>query len=263
MLIEGPDCRLHVERKGAGDPVTVVAHGITSSTAEIGYLGDRMPGTRVLFDFRGHGRSESPPEAAGYGHDAMRRDLEHVAAHLGATRALGVSMGAGAILSILERDPSRFERIVLLIPARLDAPNAGAGTYTALAHALETRALEDVAEAAMRAEEYRTLFEIRPAWRSLVRERILRMNATGVPRALRAYAGDAGPVEDAEALRDVKAPALILAHEGDPVHDAAVARRLAELLPNATLRIWDEPLAMFDDTAALAENVGAFLGAEE
>ena len=259
MLIEGPDCRLNVHVHGDGEPVTVFAHGITSSIAEIEYLAARTPGTRVLFDFRGHGYSECPPETAGYAHEAMRGDLEHVANRFGATRALGVSMGAGAILSIIARDPGRFERIVLLIPARLDEANRGTN-YPALAQALETRSLADVADAALAAPEYQPLFAVRPAWRDLVRKRILRMNADGIPHALRAYAADAGPVTDADTLRDVKAPVLILAHEGDPVHDAGVARRLAELLPYATLRIWAEPLAMFDDTAALATLVGDFLG---
>ena len=70
-MIDGPDCSLWVETEGSGQPVTVFAHGVTSSVAELQPLAARAPGTRVLFDFRGHGRSESPPEAAGYDH----RDL--------------------------------------------------------------------------------------------------------------------------------------------------------------------------------------------
>lgn len=259
MLVDGPDCLLNVEIVGAGPPVTVIAHGITSSIEEIRSLAARVAGTRVLFDFRGHGRSESPPEEAGYGHDAMRRDLEQIAARFGATRAIGVSMGASAVLSILEADPRRFERVVLLIPARLDEPNGTQGSYGTLAHALETQPLAEVAEAAMHADEYRSLFEARPKWRTLVRQRILRMNATGIPAALRAYAAEGGPVADAGALRKVEAPVLILAHVGDGVHDVEVARRLAGLFPNATLKEWDEPLGMFDDAAALASLVGEFL----
>lgn len=261
MLIAGPDCRLNVVLAGDGDPVSVFAHGITSSLEEIRDLADAMPGTRVLFDFRGHGASDAPPPEAGYGHAAMRRDLEAVVTRFGATRALGVSMGAGAILAMLEADALCFERVVLLIPARLDAANPTGDVYPALAHVLETRPLEAVAEAALQAPEYEALFRVRPVWRDLVRERIMRMNATGVPRALRAYAAEGGPVADPERLRAVRAPALVLAHEGDPIHDAAVARRIAALLPNAELRMWPEPLAMFDDRAALAELIGGFLGA--
>jgi pimeloyl-ACP methyl ester carboxylesterase len=69
-------------------------------------------------------------------------------------------------------------------------------------------------------------------------------------------------VKDAEALRKVRAPALILSHEHDPVHDAKIARRLAELLSNATLKVWPEPLSMYDDLDAFAALIGGFLGGE-
>src|SRR5690606_33315042 len=45
-----------------------------------------------------------------------------VADRLGADRALGVSMGAGALLAGLARDPDRFERVVLVLPAAIDQP---------------------------------------------------------------------------------------------------------------------------------------------
>src|SRR5437763_14276987 len=91
-MIDGPDCGLWVEVVGSGDPVTVFAHGVTSSIAELEPLAARAPGTRVLFDFRGHGRSESPPEEAGYDHAAMPRDLKHVADPYDATQRCGISM---------------------------------------------------------------------------------------------------------------------------------------------------------------------------
>ncbi|TMK22969.1 MAG: alpha/beta hydrolase, partial [Actinobacteria bacterium] len=108
-LVDGPDCRLNVEVTGEGDPVTVFAHGITSSLQEIAAFGWRTRGTRVMFDFRGHGLSESPPAETGYDTPCMRRDLEFVADAYGATRALGVSMGAGALLNLLADRPDRFE----------------------------------------------------------------------------------------------------------------------------------------------------------
>lgn len=259
-LVDGPDCRLWVEVLGDGDPVTVVAHGITSSSEEIAYFAHGAVGTRVLFDFRGHGRSESPPEEAGYDYPAMRRDLEFVADRYEATRAFGVSLGAGAILNLVSDRPDRFERLVLFIPARLDqASQAAKERYPPLAQLLETLPLEQVADLAAAAPESQPLFEARPQWRHLIRARILRMNSTGIPRALRASVDGGQPLVDASVLTRVNAPALILAHEGDPLHPAAVARRIAELLPNAELRMWDEPLAMLDDPLAFAREVGAFL----
>jgi len=259
-MIDGPDCGLWVETEGSGEPVTVFAHGVTSSTVELEPLATRAPGTRVLFDFRGHGHSESPPESAGYDHQAMRRDLEHVADRFNATQAVGISMGAGTILSLLEDQPDRFERLVFFIPASIDAPNDGSPkVFPALAHMLETYSLEEVVARTIDAPAQAPLFARRPYWRELWRERMLRMNRVGVPRALRAYVSGSYPVRDADALRRVRAPVLILAHENDPIHDAAIARRLAELLPNATLRIWPEPLAMYDDLASFQAEIAAFL----
>ena len=259
-LIDGPDCRLWVEVLGDGEPVTVVAHGITSSSEEIAYFAHNAAGTRVLFDFRGHGRSEAPPEEAGYDYPAMRRDLEFVADRYGATRAFGVSMGAGAILNLVADRPDRFERIVLFIPARVDAAHQAAkDRYPPLAELLESMTLEEVADLAVAAPESQPLFETRPQWRHLIRARVLRMNAVGIPRALRASVDGDQPVADASVLSRVTAPTLILAHEGDPLHPAEVARRLAELLPNAELRMWPEPLSMLDDPLDFANRVGAFL----
>lgn len=259
-LVDGPDCRLWVEVQGEGDPVTVVAHGITSSSEEISFFATRAPGSRVLFDFRGHGRSESPPESAGYDYPAMRRDLEFVADRYGATRAFGVSLGAGSILNVLADRPDRFERIVLFIPARIDeATRAASERYPPLAHLLETRSLEEVADLAVAAPESQPLFDIRPQWRQFIRARVLRMNSTGIPRALRASVDGAQPLEDPSALSRVTAPVLILGHEGDPLHPASVATRLADLLPNASLRMWPEPLSMLDDPVGFATIVGDFL----
>jgi pimeloyl-ACP methyl ester carboxylesterase len=259
-MIDGPDCGLWVETTGSGEPVTVFAHGVTSSIAELEPLALRAPGTRVLFDFRGHGHSESPPEAAGYDHQAMRRDLEHVADRFEASQAFGISMGAGTILSLLEDQPDRFERLVFFIPASIDAPNDGSPTvFPALANLLETYSLEEVVARTIDAPAQAPLFARRPYWRELWRARMMRMNPTGIPRALRAYVSGSYPVGDAEALRRVRAPALILAHENDPIHSADVARRLADLLPNATLHIWPEPLSMYDDLGAFQEEISEFL----
>ncbi|HEX9696214.1 MAG TPA: alpha/beta hydrolase [Actinomycetota bacterium] len=260
-LIEGPDARLNVEVRGAGTPVTLFAHGITSCIAEIEPWAAGTQGTRVLMDLRGHGASDRPPPEAGYGPDAMRRDIACVADRFAATRAFGVSVSAEALCAIMAGRPDRFERVALFLPGALDEPNDGAAHFPEFAADLESMTLEDYAGKALADPVYGLLFAKRPAWRALVRQRILRMNRDGIPRALRGYRDAPPPVPDPAPLAAVEAPVLILGHEDDPVHDAAVARRLASLLPGATLRIWDEPLAMLDDPAAFARLVGSFLSA--
>lgn len=259
-VLEGPDCPLFVQVLGEGEPVTVFAHGLTGSIEEAEPLAARAAGTRILFDLRGHGRSGRPPAEAGYDHAAMRRDLEAVAGAYGATRAVGISVGAGAIMNLLADEPDRFERVVLFIPATIDAPNPTADALFPLeASWLETMTLEEVAARILADNEGGDLLTRRPYWRDLIRERVLRMNGDGVPRALRAFVEGEPPVKDATRLAAVTAPVLLLAHEGDPLHDAAIARRLADTFPNALLHVWAETLAMYDDLDAFAELIADFL----
>ena len=44
---------------GTGDPVTVFAHGLAGSVSETKPLAMPLKGTRVLFNFRGHGGSDA------------------------------------------------------------------------------------------------------------------------------------------------------------------------------------------------------------
>src|SRR3954449_829882 len=99
---------------GSGAPVTVFAHGLSGSIAETRPLGSGVSGTRVFFHFRGHGESASP--AGTWTYDDVGSELLAVADHFGASRAVGASMGAGAIVNVLGKRPGRFERVVLFLP---------------------------------------------------------------------------------------------------------------------------------------------------
>ncbi|MGB8650376.1 MAG: alpha/beta fold hydrolase, partial [Mycobacteriales bacterium] len=81
---------------GEGDPVTVFAHGLGGSISETRPLATRVDGTRVLLDFRGHGDSDLL--VRGWDYDTLADDLLAVADAVGATRAVGLSLGAGALL---------------------------------------------------------------------------------------------------------------------------------------------------------------------
>lgn len=108
--VETEDATLHVEIDGEGPPVTVVAHGLTNNCRELAALTPLIPGTKVRFDFRGHGRSSAPE--MGYRFEDLACDLDAVARAYGATQAVGTSLGAGAIANLVSREPGRFERMV-------------------------------------------------------------------------------------------------------------------------------------------------------
>jgi len=105
---------------GAPEPVTVFAHGLGGDIATTRPLGSGVPGRKVFFHFRGHGRSPVPPTVWSYAD--LAGDLAAVADHVGATRALGASLGAGALCALLAQRPDRFARTVFYLPAALDQP---------------------------------------------------------------------------------------------------------------------------------------------
>src|SRR5215831_12569392 len=86
---------LNVVVLGEGGPVTVFAHGLGGSVAETRPLATRVEGTRVLFDFPGHG--DSADLVRGWDYDLLADALLEVADRYGATQAVGLSMGAGAL----------------------------------------------------------------------------------------------------------------------------------------------------------------------
>src|SRR5215470_4380466 len=92
--------RLHVEVEGEGDPVTVFAHGLTNSCMELAAFTPLAPGTKVRFCFRGHGHSGTP-EPGHYRFEDFAGDVDAVATAFGATRAVGTSLGQGAITRLL------------------------------------------------------------------------------------------------------------------------------------------------------------------
>ena len=95
------------------------------------------PGTKVRFCFRGHAHSDTP-EPGHYRFADFASDVEAVSTAYGATRAVGTSLGAGAITHLLGSDPDRFERVVFLLPAALDVALGEYGRFDDVADLLES-----------------------------------------------------------------------------------------------------------------------------
>lgn len=250
------DVTLHVEVDGEGDPVTVVAHGLTNNRNELAALTPFVPGTKVRFDFRGHGRSGAPE--TGYRFADFARDLDAVARAYGATRAVGTSLGAGAIATLLARDPDRFERTVWLLPAALDLPFPWVERYEALAAELEGKTPEEALEAVLSRPE-RVAEYLRTPWK-LELDRMLweHEHPEGLARAIREVIRDR-PVADREALRAVTRPVLLVCIEGDEIHPAELGHVLHELMPASELVVYPSQEALFAALPELVERVGRFL----
>ena len=253
----GLTCPLEVHATGSGTPVTLAAHGLGASIPETRPLLSGVAGTRVLFAARGHGGSPLPDGPFDYA--ALAADLVSVADAAGATRALGVSMGAGTLLRLLSVSPERFERVVLFLPAAIDAPRTDSAVRRLLALA------DALAAADLAAVEREVLLELPPYLRDTpvartyvaTRARFL-LASPGATRALRELPA-VTPVADRSALAAVSAEVLVLAQEKDALHPAQVARELVGVLPKARLVVFDEPGVVFRERARLRSLVSAFL----
>lgn len=256
-FVPGPSGDLEVVRVGHGEPVTIFAHGMGASIPSTRPYASGVSGTRVFFHFRSHGRSAPAFEGWDYEHTAD--EMLAVSDAVGATRALGVSMGAGSILRILQDDPSRYERVVLVIPAVIDSPRDSEGLerYAGMADA-SARGDAGVIRAQLEAELPAAARETEAAqaWVDQQTEVFLR---PGMAQALRDMP-HAVPVPDIERLRELTLPVLVLAQKGDPIHPVSTAERLVEHLPNAQLEVFDENGLLWGHRARVREVIGAFFG---
>lgn len=222
---------LHVVVLGEGGPVTVFAHGLGGSVAETRPLANRVEGTRVLFDLPGHGESDDLEN--GWDYDLLADALLAVADAFDATRAVGLSLGAGALLRALTRDPQRFARLAFVLPAAIDDTRRD-GAIERL-HVLG----EAIAACDAHAAAEFLLGELPPAVRQrrgielLVRRKAVQLVSKPAPEP--AY--DDRPVHDRELLRALDVPSLVIAQEQDALHPVELARELHALLPSADLAV--------------------------
>ncbi|MBT8226057.1 MAG: alpha/beta hydrolase [Dactylosporangium sp.] len=249
---------IDLERLVTGEhpPTTVFAHGLGCSIAGIRPLGSGVVGRRVFFHFRGHGRSGAP--AGGWTYTDLARDLRAIADLSGATRAVAAGLGAGALCHLLRDHPTRFDRVVLFLPAACDqpAPPAVRVRLNALLEAVGSGETSTVAELISQDVPVR-LRQSAKVWEYL-RRRLEHLMREGLAAGLEDLAGLA-PVPDLAGLRNVTTPVLVLACRDDDLHPVSVAERLCAALPAADLHVYDRPGAFWADRIDLRDRIGAFL----
>jgi pimeloyl-ACP methyl ester carboxylesterase len=252
--VRNGDVTLHVEVDGSGEPVTVFAHGLTNSCRELAPFTPSLAGTSVRFCFRGHGHSSAPP--AGYRFSDLASDLDLVATSYGATNAVGTSLGAGAIMKLVEADPDRFDRIVMLLPASLDVPFPDPARFDAIADVLERHPRDEAIERILAMTPQR--YERAPWLRELDLLLWADLNTTGVARAIREVTRDVS-ISDRELLRKVDVPVLLICRAGDALHPAELGRVLHELLPRSELITVPSEEELLRSIPMLVDRVRRFL----
>jgi 3-oxoadipate enol-lactonase len=216
---------------GAGDPVTVFAHGLGGSVAETRPLAAGLAGTRVLMHFRGHG--DSAPLTDGWDYDLLAADLRAVADEVGATRAVGLSLGAGALLRLLASTPDRFERLAFVLPAALDRGRADGATarLDRLAAAMRIGDVARLTELLL--QEVPEVLRQERAPQVLMKRRARQLAFSEPPYPN----GEVRPLEQLSQLAGFSAPSLVLAQESDDLHTVGIAETLTRGLPDASLHV--------------------------
>jgi pimeloyl-ACP methyl ester carboxylesterase len=242
----GPASRLVA---GRGEPVTVFAPGLAAGIADTRPFGGAVAGTRVFFEYRGHGADR-------VGYDSLADDLLAVADRYGATRAVGISLGAGALCRLLAGRPDRFERLAFVLPAALDPAagptEAGLHRMRTLTSAVATRDEGTIARALM-PDLPVSVHETRTAGEYL-RRRVRALLTEGLPPLREEL-----PLADRRVLARVGASALVLGAHGDRVHPVRVARELAAALPHATLHLLGEGGVLWQGRDELRSAISTFL----
>lgn len=255
-LLEGPDGLIEFVTTGSGLPTTVFAHGLAGSIQTTRPFGSGVSGSRTFLHFRGHGASAAPETPWTYA--ALAAELRAVADQAGATQALGVSMGAGALCALLAHTPLRFERLVLVMPSVLDQPRAdeALGRMAHMAQCVDDRDVEGLAALLLEGEPVSVRSE--PAVQLWCRRQACVLVGTPVSRALRALP-TAVPFTDRAVLTAVTAPVLVIAQEQDPAHPVWVAEQLADSLPDARLEVLPPGGIMWRHRARMRDLIGGFL----
>lgn len=192
---------------GSGGPVTLVGHGLGATPGEARLPATGLPGTKVVVTLPSHG--DAPDAPPGYWtYPRIAADLRELARETGATRAIGVSLTAGALLALLAGEPDAFERVVLLLPAVLDEPRP-----------------------ALSREEIITAVGGPADYQARRRAAFARLDG-----ALRELPGRVA-VPDREVLARVTAPVLVVGATRDPLHPEDVAKQVAAAFPNGRLEL--------------------------
>lgn len=236
---------------GRGEPTTLVVHGLGATKGEARIPASGLAGTRVVVTLPGHGEA-ADATASYWNYERIAEDVLGIADEVGATRAVGVSLGAGALTTLAAQRPERFERCALLLPAASDRSR----------DARSTSALGDLAEAVRGDDEARL--------RALVAEGLPEGVAVGdyvdqrtealfrLGDALRVMPGQR-PISDVAALASVVTRVLVVGAVGDPLHPSEVAEELGGAFADARLELLPSPAPMLTHRSDLRRLLAGFL----
>jgi 2-succinyl-6-hydroxy-2,4-cyclohexadiene-1-carboxylate synthase len=241
VMIDG--LRLNVEEHGAGAPLLLL-HGFTGSAETWSAFARHAPFRTLAVDLPGHGRSDSPRDAAPYSIDRTVEHLLSLLALRGIERlfVLGYSMGGRIALHLALAAPERVTALCLesASPGIEDASRreARVASDAALADLIEREGVTAFVDRWEQTPLFASQKHLPSAVRAALREQRLRNSAIGLANSLRA-AGAARQRPLWERLPELTMPVLLLAGALDTAY-CEVMRRMAGSLPHANLVVVPE-----------------------
>ncbi|MDY7104098.1 MAG: alpha/beta fold hydrolase [Actinomycetota bacterium] len=218
--IDRDGVRIHWEATGDG-PAVLLTHGYTATSRmwEPNLAALAADHRVVTWDIRGHGRSDSPTDAAAYSVDASVADMAAVLDAAGAERAViaGMSLGGYLSLAFHLRHPDRTVALALV--------DTGPGFRKDEARAAWNRT----------AEAYATGFEERGLGALAERAEVRRADHRDpgdLARAARGILAQRGP-EVIDSLPSIAVPTVVIVGDRDEPFLAG-SRYMASKIPDAT-----------------------------
>lgn len=184
----------------------------------------------VTVDLLGHGRSDRPNDPKLYSMTAFGEQVVALLDHLGAEQAVigGTSLGANVSLEVAEFAPHRARGLLLEMPVLDNALEAALMAFAPLMFAAR---FAPVSITALRAVTKMVPRGFLPFWAGVVLDT---MNQRPAPMAAAIHGIFFGRIAPPTKLRrQIQAPALVIGHPRDPLHQFADAAMLADEMPNA------------------------------
>ena len=215
---------VYYESHGDGFPL-VFAYGIGGNTTEwepqIPAFSERY--RFIVWDPRGHGRSDSPPDADQYTQEIFAQDLKGLLDHLGIERAYvgGLSMGGGIATRFAILRPERVAALLIIdsfSASGLETPQVNRRMREEIIRLAETEGMQAVADYSM---ENNPNISRTAGLGETLKERILQMyldlDPVGYAHSTRMILN---AVFDGGLLEGINAPTLVLAGREDGALDA-------------------------------------------
>ncbi|MDT8912616.1 alpha/beta hydrolase [Amycolatopsis sp. PS_44_ISF1] len=248
--------RLCYTEFGAGDRVVVLMHGIMLTRRMHAPLARRLAGSGfrvVTLDLLGHGDSDRPTESWRYSMPAFAQQAVALLDHLEIERAVigGTSLGANVALEIAVSRPGRALGLVVEMPVLDNAIIAGLLTFAPLLFAARFLpvSVRGVALAA-------NLVPHGSQWVDVVTDTLTQEPASMAALLHGVLFGRIAPPKGLR--RQIATPALVIGHEGDPIHPFGDADTLAVDMPHARFVQARSPVELRFDPKRLTTAISEF-----